>query len=188
MLFALAGLICYLYTSYLPYQENRKDLTRLNDQLLNRLPLMDMSVLVSVLIVVVPLLTMLELWNLYDFFQIEKLSMKYALCMIVKSITLYLTPLQVPKGYIALRDPVCSFLTSGVQYGTDLFFSGHTVLMYLCFVSSTHIVMRILTLVSIFAMGISLMMTRVHYTIDIFIAPFIGYSCHRLVEHICNFE
>jgi len=175
--------ICYAYARlYLPYQEMRPDTVRLNDKILDSFPIRDLSTPIYIMIVLGPTLTGLELFYYVDFYAVEKFWFKYALSTIIKSFTLYVTPLEVPEGYIALTDKISSHFTNNEIYGRDLFFSGHTTLMYLCFANSTNIYTSGFALLGLFSMVVSLMINRVHYTIDIFIAPLIGYACHRFVE------
>ena len=182
LLFAVA--ICYCYGRvYLPFQEHRPDAIRLNDKLLACYPIADMSHTICGMITLVPAVTVVHLWSERGFYAVEQLWLKYAFANVVKALTLYLTPLEVPENYIPLVDKISSHFTNSHQtYGRDLFFSGHTALMYLCAVSCTDFTLAVVIYVCMFVMANMLMINRVHYTIDMVIAPFVGYACHRFVE------
>ena len=181
LLCALA--ICYTYARvYLPFQEQRKDVVQLPDRVLEYFPNKDRSVYSFGLITSAATTVTGELWFTQNFFAAEKLWLKYAFTLIIKAVALYLTPLEVPKGYIALEDKISSHFTNSVEtYGRDLFFSSHTALMCLCLINTAYIWVGVTAFLSLTWM---LMVNRVHYTIDIFMAPFVAYTCHRLVDDI----
>ena len=66
----------------------------------------------------------------------------------------------------------------------DLFFSGHTSFMFLCFLQSpsTNIYVRCMYFGAVVLMAVMLLLNRVHYTIDVFVAPLIVYAIHCFVN------
>lgn len=177
--------VCVIYAQfYLPYHEHRLDLVRIEDKVLDMLPIINLSNQITVFLLTCIIISVLDLWYTYNFYEVEKLALKYACSILVKTVTLYITPLDVPKGYIVMQDKISAFISnSSAAYGKDLFFSGHTVLAYLCFVSTTNFYTSTLLFICMILLGISLMINRAHYSIDIFMAPFVGYACHKFVEN-----
>lgn len=181
-----ALLICFIYTKLvLPYQEKRTDLVQFDDKILELLPVKDMSFPISIIAFIAPVLICIPLLHNDKFYDVEKFWLKYACTLVVKSGTLFMTPFDVPRGYIELRDNVCLQFTKKV-YGKDLFFSGHTVLVFLCFIHAPSDYISTVLFFATVCMALFLMINRVHYTIDVCIAPFVGYSCHRYVEYILS--
>lgn len=190
------AVVCTLFyvIFVLPFQENRKDLVRVNDRFLNWLPLWDVSWLMSLML---GLLLNLQIWERFigcseeNFTLAYQVVVEYALCLGVKSFTMLLLPLEVPQGFIQLQDPVAAalaYLSGGAkeqkqQIATrDLFFSGHTSVLCLCLIfagSSTYFWFYLIVGV---IMICSMLLARVHYTIDILVAPFIVSTIHFLTN------
>jgi hypothetical protein len=179
-----ASIVMYLYVNIcLPFIENRKDLTRLNDVVLNKLPIIDMSLPISLLIHTTWICSVIEMYYYNGFYSVEKLWLKYTLVISVKAVTLYITPIDVPEFYIPLTDNLLSYYVKDRWvYGRDLFFSGHTSLACLCLLHATNTYTLAYYLFSLVSIMIMLMLNRVHYTVDIFIAPFICYCCHDFIN------
>jgi hypothetical protein len=178
-------LIIWLYCQlYLPYQESRSDLVQLHDTVLEMLPNRDMSVWISNIVTISSIITCLELLCFRNFYAVEKFWFAYALTLIVKAITLYVTPLHVPDGYIALQDVVsCILGSTHVTYGNDLFFSSHTVLMCLCCINCLSYFGMCYHIIMMTIMIVCLMMNRVHYCVDILMAPFVAYTCNNIINY-----
>lgn len=179
----IALVILHLHARFhLPYLEQVPDVVSVPDKLLELLPVADMSNVICLLTFTVPALVTYQLFfdgrGVPD---VELFWLKYALCILIKTFTTLLLPLDVPKGYIPLTDPATRlFSRSDTIFGRDLFFSGHTVLMYLC---CLHVIWyKPFVYASMVVLPVLLMINRVHYSIDIVIAPFIGYACHRFVQ------
>lgn len=181
-----AMMLCTLYSRVcLPYQEDRDDTVRLSDHLLDLLPTRDLSVPLYLVTNLSVVATTWELLLLQDFYAVEKFYFTFALCMVVKSLTLFTTPLEVPDGYIPLRDPVCALLTRReVTYARDLFFSGHTAMMALCVLNAQSDGLRTLSALGTIGVAVGLLVHRVHYTVDVVLAPFVSYGCYRFVEWV----
>ena len=179
----IALTILHLHARFhLPYLEQRPEAVSIPDKLLDILPVADMSNVICLLTVAVPaLVTYQHFFDGRGVADVELFWLEYALCILIKTFTTFLLPLNVPKGYIPLTDPATHlFSRSETIFGKDLFFSGHTVLMYLCCLHVTWY--KLLVYSSMVVLPVLLMINRVHYTIDIAIAPFIGYACHRFVQ------
>ncbi|MDB5136793.1 MAG: hypothetical protein JWP37_3396 [Mucilaginibacter sp.] len=105
---------------------------------------------------------------------------------ILRVLTISLFPLNPPAGLIVLTDPL-----TGVFYGRstitkDLFFSGHTSILFLSFLCLERRGDKILALVATFIVACLLLIQHVHYTIDIIAAPIIIYPVYKLVRYLLN--
>jgi len=104
----------------------------------------------------------------------------------LRVLTISLIALDPPKGLIALTDPL-----TGVFYGEsnitkDLFFSGHTSILFLTFLCLEKKTDKIITGVATIVVAGLLLVQHVHYTIDVVAAPIIVYPVHRLVKYMLN--
>ena len=100
---------------------------------------------------------------------LTKLNLSYALLLIVRMITLTLVPLKVPDSLIYLQDPFLNNLIYPGEIEADLFFSGHTALIFIFFSISKRWIFAVLTII----MAVMLVLQRVHYSIDVIAAiPF----------------
>lgn len=105
---------------------------------------------------------------------------------ILRILTISLIPLDPPKGLIVLTDPL-----TGVFYGRsnitrDLFFSGHTSVLFMCFLCLERKWDRIIALTGTIIVACLLLVQHVHYTIDVIAAPIIIYPVFRLVKFLLN--
>lgn len=105
----------------------------------------------------------------------------YALFVILRMTTMSLVPLEPPHGLIPLVDPVLSFMYTGKQVNKDLFFSGHTATMYLLYLMLPPGIYRKLAFIGALVMAVCLLFQRVHYTVDVIVAPFFAYGALRIV-------
>ncbi|HTI61419.1 phosphatase PAP2-related protein [Mucilaginibacter sp.] len=102
----------------------------------------------------------------------------------LRVLAISLIPLDPPKGLIVLTDPL-----TGVFYGQstitkDLFFSGHTSILFLLVLCLERKWDKILAGVATFAVACLLVVQHVHYTIDIIAAPIIIYPVHRFIRYL----
>ena len=62
------------------------------------------------------------------------------------------------------------------QGDNDFFFSGHTGLPFLFFLLTPWPPLAIIFLIASIAMGVAVLLMHIHYSIDVFAAPFMTYS------------
>lgn len=108
----------------------------------------------------------------------------YILLVIFRIIAMYLTPLEAAPTLIALKDPLVEFFGTGITLKKDLFFSGHTSIMFIFYLVSVNKFAKNLFLAGTVAVGALVVMQHVHYSIDVFIAPFIAYCSYRIVINV----
>ena len=117
----------------------------------------------------------------------EKLLVMLKTTFLVTSIRLaliYLFPLEPPVDLITLSDPVLEATVYQSQKITkDLFFSGHTSSMCIMFLCVSNKYLKALLGIATLLLGFLLMVQRIHYSYDIFAAPFACYACFRIAQH-----
>ncbi len=102
----------------------------------------------------------------------------YGLLISLRIVGMYLLPLDPPKTTLPLHDPLIEYFGTTVTLTKDLFFSGHSSLMFYLFflVPSRHLKIPLLIGALIVSGGV--LLQHVHYSIDVFVAPFMAYSSY----------
>jgi hypothetical protein len=167
-----------LLADFLKYIEQRNGIT-LNDPILNILKPADFTWITFGLIYTCVFAAIISFGNNPD--EIVLAFQAYSGLILIRISAMYLTPLDPPAGMIPLEDPLVEFFGTGLLLTKDLFFSGHTALLFLLFLIETQKYLKILFLASAVIVGICLLFQHVHYSIDVFAAPFFSYAVFRLV-------
>ena len=105
----------------------------------------------------------------------------YTLIVMIRIITLYLTPLNAPGNMIPLIDPIVNNFGTGQLLTKDLFFSGHTATMFFLFLVSENKKIKLIFLLGFVIIAIAVLLQHVHYTIDVIAAPFFTYTAFRII-------
>ena len=101
----------------------------------------------------------------------------------MRTISIYLVPLEPPIGMILLKDPVTIIFMSTPSGGyivKDLFFSGHVSTVVLFFIVAVNRNVKALLLLLAFLIGTFILVQHVHYTIDVVAAPFFSFLAFKL--------
>jgi len=98
---------------------------------------------------------------------------------VFRTFTLYLLPLTAPETIIPFYDQVAYGNTIVTN---DLFFSGHTAVMYSFFLLASNRIIKRILLVLFIVTAISVLLQHIHYTIDVVAAPFFAYGSYRLSQ------
>lgn len=154
-----------------------------SDLILDHIPVINLSFLYvygSILIVF-----LLFLYPLV--FNVKKLHVvisQFSLLIMVRGFFITLTHLNTPENAILIHMPkVYSFF----MFNKDLFFSGHTAvpfLGYLLFRNKP--IIGTFFLISTIVMAITVLLMHIHYSIDVFAALAITYSCFKIGEWFFN--
>lgn len=100
-----------------------------------------------------------------------------SLFIIIRAIFVSLTHLGPYPTKLTLDSGLLDFITTG----NDLFFSGHTGLPFLvALIFWNHFYVRTLFLASAVIFGIIVLLSHLHYSIDVFAAFFITYSIYHI--------
>lgn len=153
--------------------------TPVTDLLHDLLPLIDLNWLVTYCYLLVCAFLVI-----YVFVKHQKIFpavlVTLSILMILRSITIHFTHI----GAAAVRIDDHMFLLDGAfYYVNDLFFSGHVGFILLGFFMLPKDNMRWFFLVSSICLAVGLLLMRLHYTIDIFAAPFIAYGVYVLCKN-----
>lgn len=161
--------------------EQRKGI-QIIDPLLTRLPVVDSSTLIFSL--TYSALAIFILTNLNNPMRFIKGMQAYTLLLTMRTITIYLVPLEPPIGMIVLKDTVSNFFMNsgnGTYIVKDLFFSGHISAIMLFFLVAENKTIKIILVSLAVVIASLILLQRVHYTMDIIAAPFFSYLAIKTV-------
>jgi hypothetical protein len=108
----------------------------------------------------------------------------YGLMVLFRGIAMYLTPFNAPENILVLNDPFVQLFGKGDILTKDLFFSGHTGTSFLLMLLVDNKKLKSIFLISTILVGFAVLLQHVHYTIDIFAAPFFAYSSYRIIKKL----
>lgn len=105
-----------------------------------------------------------------------------AILMGLRALALYLVPLEPFPTIIPLADPIVTVRSnSGDLITEDLFFSGHTATMFLLLFSVTSSRLKWFLCAAALFVSSGVVLQHVHYSGDVFVAPFFAYGSWHLV-------
>lgn len=181
--FIIIVVFSYFIGSYLSYIETRLG-CQLRDDFIVLLPVIDLTwpifTIIYLSIIGVLIYCLSRPWLLLASIQM------FALMYFIRSICMFIVPLEPPVDIIPLEDPVLSmFAYPGKSILRDLFFSGHTgTLVLLCLVVRKHkYFFRVLCFLTLL-MGLFLLLQRCHYTIDVLAAVPASYFSYAFIRWI----
>ena len=101
--------------------------------------------------------------------------------------TLWLLPLEPPAALVVLHDPVMDhiFAVTTQPIVRDLFFSGHTATAALLGLAVRGLRWRVVLALLTVAIGVLVLVQRVHYSYDVLAAPFFAYAAYWLAGRVC---
>jgi hypothetical protein len=143
-----------------------------NDPIHALLPAMDLSIPIFTITYGSLLLYLFTTYRQPNF--LSRLMLSHGLITLFRIGTIRLIPLREPEALVFLEDPVLNDLIYPGEIITDLFFSGHSALIFTLFILSGY---RWYFLLLALLMGIFLMIQRIHYSIDVLAAlPFAWFA------------
>ncbi len=151
------------------------------DLLLDRLPLVNLEWLavwgyLFLVLAAIVAIAVLEPENL------PFALMSFALFVSVRALFVTLTHLAPPAD---ANPPDYYFrIAQNLASQNDLFFSGHTGFPFLVFLVMRQRWVRYFFLISSFVMGATVLLTHLHYSIDVFAAFFITYTTYKISERL----
>ncbi len=106
----------------------------------------------------------------------------YFFLLASRLIGMSLLPLKAPDTLIPLFDPFIAQLSQDIVLKHDLFFSGHfSVVVLLSFVVHDR-TKKFIVLFLAGIMAVFILMQHVHYTIDMFVAPFFSFATWKMIK------
>jgi hypothetical protein len=175
----LLAILMLSFSQFLQFIEKRKGVI-LPDPLLNSFSPIDFTWLTFSLIYLSIIVFFISVIKEPD--KILIALQAYCLMVIFRTIAMYLVPLEAPKTIILLNDPFVQLFGKGEILTKDLFFSGHTGTLFLLFLLSENKVLKAIFLISTTFVGAAVLLQHVHYSIDVFIAPFVAYASYRIIK------
>ena len=160
--------------------EKRKSNVILHDPILKLIPEIDVSYPIIILEVST---VCLFVYN-HSLQMCEIVFMKYVCCMFFKIFTLFVTPLKKPISKLVVKDVITERWTNNKNLENDLFFSGHTTFVSILMFNSEKY--HIIFIIAFILMTIFLLLGRLHYTIDIAVAPFIAFSFNSAIDYFLH--
>jgi len=173
----LVALLTFL-TEFLLFIEQRPG-ALLNDPLLKLLPAIDVTWFTFFIIYLGLFVAVLHLIKYPKLFIAA--SQAYILMISLRIIAMYLIPLEPPAGMISLQDPVVEIFGTGQLLLKDLFFSGHTATLFLFSLTARTKKMRSFFIILTILVGAAVLIQHVHYSIDVFAAPFFAFASYKIV-------
>jgi hypothetical protein len=108
----------------------------------------------------------------------------YSLLVLVRMAMMYTVPLDPPIGTIDLQDPLVFVVGTGQKITKDLFFSGHTSILFMMILVTRKKWLKYIFLINTFIVGSFVIIQKVHYTIDVLVAPFVAYTCYKIIIYL----
>jgi hypothetical protein len=193
----LFGTFKFFLQTVLPFCENRPDeeLVTLDDPILRVLPLVNCTQFINKSTHVVYMMyafNVVYLIGAYctgDYREASVTMTAFTLLFAVRTVFLYITPFNLPKNHIHLEDQVQNVVaTRHENFDKDLLFSGHVSglmlfgLTFYCFPLISIVFYLLATL-----QAAAMLLSRIHYTVDIVTAPFVTFTCFELSKMLTYF-
>jgi membrane-associated phospholipid phosphatase len=177
------ALILYSLSTFLSFVETRRGAV-LNDPVLNMFSPVDLTWFTFVI------LYGALIFALVYFIKRPVLLLKamtaYGIMVLFRIIAMYILPLDPPTKMIALQDPFVEFFGEGVTLTRDLFFSGHTAIMFIFFLVAESKPVKMLFLVGTITIAGLVLLQHVHYSVDVFVAFFVSYCSFILSNKLTH--
>lgn len=181
LLTLFVGIFLYFIISkFLTFIETRPG-QLLDDPLLKRLEVQDMSWYTFLILYGAITTAVIHL----AFYPRYLLMGMQAFCVvsIMRIFAIFLFPLEPSPLMIHLQDPVLNYIIAdGKLISKDLFFSGHTSMMFLLFMAVRNRILKIIFFILTIVVAVLLLVQHVHYTIDVICAPFFTWISYKMAE------
>lgn len=169
------------FSHFLHFIEQR-DGVILNDPILRTFDPIDLTWLTFALIYLSLIIFVVTTFNKPDKLLIA--FQAYGLMLIFRTIAMYLTPFEAPERILLLNDPFVQFFAKGDILTKDLFFSGHTGTLFLVFLLAENKTMKTIFLILTIMVGSAVLLQHVHYSVDVFVAPFVAFGSYKIINKI----
>jgi membrane-associated phospholipid phosphatase len=169
------------FSHFLHFIEQREGV-ELNDPLLNAFSPLDLTWFTFILIYLSLIIFVITTFNKPDKLLIA--FQAYGLMLIFRTIAMYLTPFEAPETILLLNDPFVQFFAKGDILTKDLFFSGHTGTLFLVSLLAENKTLKIIFLILTLMVGTAVLLQHVHYSVDVFVAPFVAYGAYRIIKKL----
>lgn len=117
--------------------------------------------------------------------QFSRWGLAYTFLLLLRTLTMWLVPLEPPPQMIFLLDPIISVFTGSMTPVKDLFFSGHTATMFLIYLGLEKYNFRKIFLFFTFLVGAMIIGQHAHYSIDVLVAPPFALLAYNMATRVC---
>jgi hypothetical protein len=166
----------------LPWNENRKNLTTLCDPIHNLFKARSYGSYVVALLSFLNILPVIKYALVCSFHEVILHNITFSFILLLKAMTLFLCPLNVPHGSFPINDYFMTHLI-GRNFQCDMFFSGHIAYATL---TSVLFLPLWLGVIDIFLLCFFLLLTKTHYTIDVVVAPLFTFGALTLADKLLH--
>ena len=181
-IFILAGTMLLVCGGVAPvifeYVEHRPGI-QLSDVVLNLIPAWNVSGWIFSIIYVLILFSIISLAQSPRHLLTGIIG--YVILTIFRFTTILLFPLEAPLKIIELRDPIVDHLFYQQTITKDLFFSGHTSILFLLGLVNPRPAIRAILFLGSLIIGLLVLVQHAHYTIDVVLAPGFAWLAFWLV-------
>jgi len=177
----IVTLVIIAFSHFLHFVEQREGVV-LNDPLLNAFNPIDLTWLTFALIYLSLIIFVITTFNKPD--KLLVAFQAYGLMLIFRTIAMYLTPFEAPETILLLNDPFVQFFAKGDILTKDLFFSGHTGTLFLVSLLAENKTLKTIFLILTILVGFAVLLQHVHYSVDVFVAPFVAYGSYRIIKNL----
>ena len=179
---------CFTVVTYtrvfLPWSEHRRDLIQLYDPVHENVPIFYLVPLINCLEYLCLATYFIQIglyWSIEDILFTSYCGM---LLIWTRMLMLWMCPLKASEYTPELGDRFNRVFTGEdtPEFRNDLFFSGHVATLVLmgC---TTHLWPTLFFMCAL-VIGVSMTLSRVHYTIDVLVAPYIAYGSYKLISAV----
>lgn len=181
----LSGLTSILlFSKFMIWNETRPGL-RIHDPLLSLITPLDLSLATGIL-TDLPIMLGLVFITKKPSNTIYLIFAMIGICCF-RAMTLYFFVLEPPVDIIPLKDPILeSVFYGGSVLLKDLFFSGHTANLILIGLLIEQVWLKRFLFICAFLVGTMLILQHVHYSIDVFAAPFFAGVIYKISIYLGN--
>ncbi|MBK8700218.1 MAG: hypothetical protein IPN29_12085 [Saprospiraceae bacterium] len=182
--FLTVGLVFYIFTLFLKYNETRAG-SIIEDLVLNAFSPVENNLLIFAL--TYGLVALGLSFTLVTRSGILTANLGICFLIAMRMLTLYYFPLEPPKSIIPLEDIFLQTTFYSQQtLLKDLFFSGHTAAVFLLFFLVRNRVIKSILIVGGIMLGTLLLSQHVHYTIDVVLAPIFSWFAYLAAVYAKN--
>lgn len=148
------------------------------DPLTGELPVFDMDIITFIAIYSAHLVAIYFAFKRPEKF--IQLLLGYFFVYLLRIFSQYLMPLEPPPGIIPMKDPILIWFGDGKIINKDLFYSGHTSTTFIAFLVTENRKAKIFIFFALLVVVAGILLQRVHYTIDVYVAFFFAFAVYRI--------
>jgi len=111
---------------------------------------------------------------------LQRALVAFVAIFVIRAVCIYFIPLSPSPGIVPLIDPFTDTMGHEGRIMNDLFFSGHVADLVLFVILCRSVMLKRYLLLCTIAVATLLIWQRVHYTIDVMVAPAFAYACFWL--------